>query len=364
MIVNLSLSVRVLIDAEALNMAESVGNYTRHRKAPYVILTPEGYSVIYVPAASGEALAHAYQQILAQIAKDMNLPVTKMDELGYYPKFADPDIVKNWYPEIQQRIQSSDIGEWLEKASIADIERAILETSVVADVAGFLYVSEKQVKRTSAIRFSYMMPTIDAVDKGGAAISPQLHVRYIPPTEKEELRGKQALFYVESGSALYTFTAQLVATDIAKPLYSDNPSPILAKEKASRVKAAVDALKAFVDGMLFGAKRSRYMPLWNVRSTVVAVSTGPVEFNVSPGITRDYVVKTYKRAVEITRNIQNEAVDIYVYNDEGLEEPSTTGIPGRVTYYKASTHTEAVAKAGENIVDKITKITGTQAKKP
>ncbi|MEZ0394293.1 MAG: type I-A CRISPR-associated protein Cas7/Csa2, partial [Desulfurococcaceae archaeon] len=52
LIINLSVSARILLNAEALNMAESVGNYSRHRKAPVVIPAEDGYTVIYVPAVS------------------------------------------------------------------------------------------------------------------------------------------------------------------------------------------------------------------------------------------------------------------------------------------------------------------------
>ena len=34
-----SLSARVLVNVEALNMIEAVGNYTRHRRAPMVIFS-------------------------------------------------------------------------------------------------------------------------------------------------------------------------------------------------------------------------------------------------------------------------------------------------------------------------------------
>ena len=44
---------RVLINVEALNMTESVGNYVKHRRVP-VILPTGGYTAFFVPAISGE----------------------------------------------------------------------------------------------------------------------------------------------------------------------------------------------------------------------------------------------------------------------------------------------------------------------
>jgi CRISPR-associated protein Csa2 len=346
-IVTLSLSVRVAVNAEALNMAEAVGNYTRHRKAPVVIASEGGYSVVYVPAVSGESLAHAYQQLLAQIAKQRNLPVTKLDEMGYFLKFSSGDIL-SWYEEDLKKIDSKYTAEFLKNRAtpIEEIEKAIVKSSIVADIGGFLY-TDRQVKRTSAIRFSYMLPTLDAIEKGGVALIPQLHTRYAPPELAKE---QQMLFYLESGSALYTFTAELAASDISRLFYSKSDDPELKKQRPERVKVAVDALIALIDGMLFGAKRSRYNPVWDVKSLVVALSKGPVEFIVSPGMTRDYIKKTYERAVNVTKAIQEETINIYAYNGENLEEPQLVQGVKNVTYEKVASHTEALVRARDKLV--------------
>ncbi len=416
MVVNLSLSIRVAVNAEALNMAEAVGNYTRHRKAPVVISTGSGYSVVYVPAVSGESLAHNYQVLLTQIAKSRGLPVTKMDELGYFLKFSDNNVIQGLYKEDLEKIfndikakakereslsQSSDLSgcfhylltkkdakkevtleELLrpsdeeegsskeenprkskrkskEKAEpkslrlrLSCIEELLLKASVVADVGGFLYTNGS-IKRTSAVRFSYMLPALDSIEKGGAAIIPQLHARYSPPEYAKDI---QKLFYIESGSALYTFTAELRASDIGVLNYSYEGSRLLENWK-ERVKMSVEALMALVDGMMFGAKRSRYDPLWDVKSMVVAVSSGPVEFVVSPGLTRDYIKKTYERALWLTKSIDGETVSIYVFDSEGLEKPprqsqeQSQKTEEKVTFDEASSHTEALFKAGNKLYE-------------
>ncbi|MEM4977082.1 MAG: type I-A CRISPR-associated protein Cas7/Csa2 [Desulfurococcaceae archaeon] len=353
--ITLSLSVRVLVNAEALNMAESVGNYTRHRKAPIVFATSDGYTVVYAPAVSGEALAHGYQQLLVQIAKSRGLPVTSMDEQGYFLKFSSTGILDNWYPELQKYAGSSKVSEWAENASLEDLEKAFLKTSVVADIGGFM-LAERLLRRTSAVRFSYMVPTLDALEAGGVSLTPQLHVRYAPPElvrRQEEERGQQALFYVESGSALYTFTAELVASDIARLFYAKQQDPQLAQERVKRVEAAVDALIAMVDGLLFGAKRSRYTPLWKVKSIVVSVSKGPIEFLVSPGVSRSYVKETYDRAVALVKGIPEQTVNIYTYIDENIEEPSVKADVKNVTYTKVQNHTEALLEAKRKLMNLI-----------
>lgn len=355
MFVTLALSVRVLINAEALNMAESVGNYTRHRKAPVVISTETGYSVVYAPAVSGESLAHGYQQLLAQLAKARNLPVTRLDEQGYFLKFSSREIFDTWYPELARIVGQPKASEWVNKASLEEIERAFLTASVVADIGGFLF-AERLLKRTSTVKFSYMVPTLDALEGGGVAVTPQLHVRYAPPEmlreQKEEERERvQALFYVESGSALYTFTAELLASDISKLFYAKQPDPVLEKQKRSRVELAVDALISLLDGLLFGAKRSRYMPLWDVQSLVATVSSGPAEFIPTPGLTKSYVKETYERAVALTNSITDETVAIYAYvKEKGVDEPSVNPGVKRVVYTKCSSHTEALVKAKEQAV--------------
>ncbi|AFL66900.1 type I-A CRISPR-associated protein Cas7/Csa2 [Desulfurococcus amylolyticus] len=340
--ITIGLSLRVLVNAEALNMAEAVGNYTRHRKAPVVVSTGAGYSVVYVPAVSGESIAHHYQLILAQIAKSRNLPVTSADLEGYFIKFTDKDCIKTLYPELKE------LNNNLDRLNPDELESAFLKASVVADVGGFLYLDKaKIIKRTSAIRFSYMLPTLDAIEQGGVALIPQLHTRYAPP---ELMKDYQKPFYVESGSALYTLTAELIATDIARQYYSKQIDGELSKQKIERVKAAIDALIALTDGLMLGAKRSRYNPLWKVKSAVVTLSKGPVEFIPSSGISRTYIAETYSRALQLTSIIEDETINIFAYNDENLEEPEIKHEHKRATYEKAATHTEALAKARDKAV--------------
>ncbi len=61
----LSLSARVVVNAEAMNMVETIGNVVRHRKAALVYRVREGqnerYEIRTVPVASGEVLRHAVQ---------------------------------------------------------------------------------------------------------------------------------------------------------------------------------------------------------------------------------------------------------------------------------------------------------------
>lgn len=351
MIVTLGVSVRVLVDVEALNMAESVGNYTRHRKVPVVFSTETGYSVVYVPAVSGESLAHGYQQLLVQLAKARNLPVTQLDEQGYFLKFSSIDILDTWYPELAKIIKQQKVSAWVKNADHGEVEKVLLKASVIADVGGFL-LAEKLLKRTSAVKFSYMVPTLDALVDGGVAVTPQLHVRYAPPgmIKEEQQRSQQMIFYVESGSALYTFTVELVASDIGKLFYAKQGDQELDEQRRDRVEAALDALIAFIDGLLFGAKRSRYMPLWDVKSLVASVSSGPVEFIPTPGLTKSYVKETYERAVVLTKSIRNQVVNIYAFTKESIDKPVVKEDARNVSYFEFELHTKALEEAKNQVL--------------
>ncbi|MEM4680821.1 MAG: DevR family CRISPR-associated autoregulator [Acidilobaceae archaeon] len=365
-VLTLSLSGRFLVNVEALNMVESVGNVTKHRRAPIVTYSEGKYNVVYVPVVSGEAIAYHYQRLLTQIAESMGLNVTGLDKQGYYLKYSDDDIIKNWYSEPR-------IKEVIDSKNPCDIERAFIEASVVADVGGFLYMKKGEgdkkrskeseskadkdetpplIKRTSRIRFSYLVPSLDAVASGAAVLYPQLHVRYAPLP----LQRVQALYYVESGSALYTLSSILVASDIAKLEYCAGGKSLPPEEKIKRVEAALKALVALIDGLSFGAKRSRYLPIYETKSLIISVSKGPIEFTVSPATDKSYIEKTLKR-VEILKELCSQIKEelctakIFIYSNEGIKIPEVKGV--EVNTYESST--EALWEAAHYVIDLLNK---------
>lgn len=324
--VTLSLSARIIVNVEALNMAESVGNTARHRRAPVVVRSQDKYAVVYVPAVGGESLAHHYQRLLVNVAQSMNLPLTGMDKQGYFLKYSSKEVIKSYYPEVKNVINMNDPCE---------IEKALVDASVVADVGGFLY-TDKLIKRTSRIKFGYMLPSLDSIERGAVATYSQLHVRYSPGAKP----GEQSMYNIENGSALYVLSAVLNLSDIGKLEYCSGQNTL--STQRGRIEAAVKALELMIDGMLFGAKRSRNLPQWAVESMVVSLSKGPVEFVVSPGAKPNYAVLTAKRA-EIVKKIGLD-VDLFAYNEEGIEIPSGIQV--------ASTHTGAIGMAWQTAVGK------------
>ena len=302
----LSLSARLLVNLESLNMAESVGNVTKHRKAPVVRLGEDGYRLVYVPVVSGMSLAHHYQRLLARLAAERGINVTRMSLLGYFMKFADSGIIKSFYSDIPGLDKLvSDAKK--DAGKLCELEERIVGGCVVADVGGFLQ-TDTGIKRTSRFSFSYLMPALDAIETGAVGLMPQIHVRYTPTAEK----GEQALVYVENGSAVYTVSFILEASEVSRldaceALGAREPPAILdPKERRRRVEAAVDALMLMLENMAFGAKRSRSLPHWKLLSAVAAVSRGVAPFTVSPGHDRGYLRDTLARAKALTGSLRGD----------------------------------------------------------
>lgn len=101
----LSVGVRFEANVEALNMVETAGNYSKHRRVPYLVEEDGKLKTVYVPALSGESLAHAYQEHLVKEALSLDLPVCddcrrnefykSMDEVHFAPKLFNRQDVFN-----------------------------------------------------------------------------------------------------------------------------------------------------------------------------------------------------------------------------------------------------------------------------
>ncbi|GAB6148791.1 type I-A CRISPR-associated protein Cas7/Csa2 [Stetteria hydrogenophila] len=306
--VYLAVTARLLVNLESLNMAESVGNITRHRKAPVVVEEDGAYRIVYVPVVSGMSLAHHYQVLLARAAAKAGLPVSQMSLQGYFLKYASDDIINKYYPEVKGKVGS--------KKSPCENERVIVESDVVADVGGFLY-TDGVVKRTSRFSFSYMVPALEAVKAAG--VYPQLHVRYTPEAAKQE----QALIYVDNASALYTLSYILEASEVSVlgvcKAMGVKPHDLGADVRVKRVKAAVEALVAMLGNMAFGAKRSRSLPHWKVASLVAVASEGIAPFTPNPGHDRRYLADTLKRLEAQKSVIDGLDAEVHYYAAEKLE---------------------------------------------
>jgi CRISPR-associated protein Csa2 len=260
-----SIGLRFRVEAEAMNMVEPLGSYLRHRTV-YVLKRVRrkrddkvilSYRAIPVPAVSGQSVANAYSRALVDIAKLIwgeNAPLC--------------DECKNYHQRGGFTKRSGD-------RSISHDKR--VEQCIVEDITGFLVAAEEGARaegeegkkgkrqqaeeiprRTSAIWFSYMVPDIDY---GAGAVESQFHVRYNFEAQEHQP------FTIESGSAIYM---QLIAIDVDRVGQSKNQTYV--KDRKERIEAAFKALLALYEGHVYGAKKSRYLPLSEILGGVAAVS--------------------------------------------------------------------------------------------
>lgn len=295
----LSIALRVLANVEAFNAVETVGNVTKHRRAPMVIPTEGGYKLIYVPAVSGESIANAYQRNLVLATKYIygkegaKAPLTPWDERFEFVKFMD---TAHLTPELRAIAESK--GDIVKRKH--EFEKIAIKQSIIADVGGFLYAEEAlPVKRTSRIQTGYMLPTYDSIKS--VAIEAQFHARHVPAeTGAGGQRAAQMIYYVEVASALYGLTINLDIDGIGKTSLVRVEDVVDKDEKLRRVKASLAALAGLFIGSGFGAKLSRFLPVRTIESAVATISN-PTAFTVSPPQLPNYIEDTVSRAKEASR---------------------------------------------------------------
>lgn len=294
---------RVVINVEALNMVESVGNYTKHRRVP--VIAPQQYVTYMVPAISGEALAHGYQTVLAEKALQNNLPVCGLCSRGIFLKSTNADVFKKAFNQEPPGTEH-------------EFEKTIVSKCVVEDVGGFLYAAaEAGIKRTSNFYVGYMIPVGEALTN--TVIEPQLHTRYALGTEfvkrgDREARG-QMIYYVELSSAPYTFSFDLDTRNIGKATYQVEHvgEPLVNENEIVRRKiVSLEAFKEFILENHFGAKKSRFLPVIEWENFVAAVSDSV--WTVPSPFTSQYIENAEKKKRIIDRNTK-----LYIYRREGPE---------------------------------------------
>ena len=291
-----SFSFRLRVEVEALNMVEALGAYGRHRTVSILKPRPDGrgYRVVIAPAVSGQAIAHGYMKTLVALADKLRLPVC--DECRNYA-------VRGGFTKHGTS----------EEAGLTEL--ALIENCLVEDLTGFM-VPKAGIRRTSLVQFSYMVPDVESSD---VAIDPQFHVRAPMPGQSPQP------FQVEAGTAVYTLSAFVDCGRIGVTSESN-----VVRDREKRVEAAFLGLAALLEGLAFGAKKARYLPVYEVSGAVAAVSS-PLPFMVSPArVTRssNYIKDTIDRAArfaELLKDLQ-ERVDIVYFDKEGLLPEAPSGV--------------------------------------
>ena len=274
----LSIGVRFEANVEALNMVETAGNYSKHRRVPYLVEEDGKLKTVYVPALSGESLAHAYQEHLVKEALGLNLPVC--DDCRRREFYKSMNKV-----HLQKKV--SPIPDDPKK-----IEEAIVRACVVEDVGGFLYAEKPPVRRSSAFQVSYALPVKSVALF--ATSEPQLHARHaqMDASSKKGNASEQMIYYVETGTALYGFTFNLDLDAIGVSAITSEA--ILDEgEIKTRREAALKAIFRMLSSGQFGAKLSRFFPVGGITELIVTVTEHP--FVVTSPIYDSYIERTTKR---------------------------------------------------------------------
>jgi len=295
----LSIRGRVVVNVEALNMTESVGNYVKRRRVP--VIMPDTYTVYFVPAISGESIAHGYQQILAEVAVNNNLNVCDLCKQGIFLKSTNNEVLK----------YALKITTF---SNVDDLETQIVNKCIVEDVGGFLYAEKENLKRTSSFYIGYMIPVKEALE--GTVIEPQLQTRYAlgTPFVKKGTLG-QMIYYVEISSSSYVFSFDFDSKFVGKATFStEKVGTPLVNDRKQRVIVALQALKKFLIEFMFGAKKTRYLPVVDWESLVIAVSDDV--WTVPSSFTKNYIERAEQKLKAVNYNTK-----LFVYpRDGGFEE--------------------------------------------
>ncbi len=334
--VYVSVRGRIWLQAEAMNMVESVGNYVKHRKVPILVRKQDRYIMFFVPAISGESIAHSYQQVLAQElikAGDKVCPLCskgiflKSTNSGVYKYSTGKEPSKATGQQSEQeearetkgrkgKSQKATGEDLLEAAK--EIEETIIQSCGVEDVGGFLYADEPNVKRTSSFYTGYMIPVYEVL--GFSSIDPQFHSRYALGTQfvsvTQEGEGKaagQTIYYVEVASALFTFSFDIDTTYIGKYTFltSEYGKPVNGVDPVKRSKTALSALARFLLDFPVGAKRTRFNPA-DIRWESIGIAVSDDVFTMPSSFTGDYLARAVAKA-----QLANRGTRIHAYIEGG-----------------------------------------------
>ena len=320
--VYLSVRGRIWLQAEAMNMVESIGNYVKHRRVPVMVRTGSKYTMFFVPAISGESVAHAYQVLLAEELKKLKGRVCKYCERGIFLKSTSGDV----YRETIGRDPPKLSGKGANMMAIVDeVEKSIVDNCGVEDVGGFLYAENPNVKRTSNFSTGYMIPVREVLEV--MSIEPQLHSRYALGTRfvrVEEGAAGQMIYYVEVSSAVFSFAFDLDTKYVGRyTFHVDNYGlPIIdTQERDRRVRASLEALKRLLVEFPVGAKRTRFNPA-DLRWESLAIAVSDDVWTMPSSFTRDYLERARKKKEKVSYNTV-----LHAYAEEECRADKCYGTP-------------------------------------
>ncbi|NPA71106.1 MAG: type I-A CRISPR-associated protein Cas7/Csa2 [Crenarchaeota archaeon] len=308
----LSISMRVLINVEALNAVEPIGNIIRHRRATIIVPMRGALKVVTVPAISGECLKHAYQSWLAKIADLRGLPVCEWCRRGEFIKHGAEQFLENEIRELLKEVEKAKGEELVKK--ITAVEAKIIQLCVVEDVGGFMLPTTVPIRRVSRVQFSYAVPPYSEIENGAARLEPQFHTRQVSSAivGRAGEEAGQAIFYVESGSSVYTLTINIDVSGIGYTSTGQIQEAVSKEERIERIRTSILALEKMMSTGLWGAKLGYYLPFREVLSCV-AVLARPIPITVTPGHYLNYIADTVRRGLENKKVLENNNISEDVY---------------------------------------------------
>ena len=316
--VYVSLAARILVNVEALNMVESVGNVTRHRRVTIIVpVDSNKYVKVEAPAISGETLAHAYQRALVTLAQQIygpgKAPICEWCSRGEFIKSADAKhTIPGW-----EKVRAPKGRE------AEEFEKFVIRNCLVEDIGGFLRAERPPSKRTSRFQVGYMIPTYDTIKF--SVLESQFHARHIPSETLKEKgeRAAQMIYYVETGSAVYGFMFNLDISTIGHATLVKKEKVISDDDLEKRIKVAIGALELLLGNAMFGAKRSRFLPFIEIRSALAAVAH-PIPFTVTPPSWPSFMKETLNKKEKFIKVISNlgisQEVHLFGFSKEGQVE--------------------------------------------
>lgn len=341
----ISLGIRMIVNVEALNMVESVGNVVRHRTVPIILRRGAGqYIMRWTPAISGECLAHAYQSFLADLAQKKGLNVCYWCARNEFIKHFDLNFYKLTSGQIEYSSEENQLVKYLDEKDITlddvrNIEELVIKCCVIEDIGGFL-TTQGPTKRTARFYVSYAIPTYDTVEKGIVALDHQFMVRHAPEAElrrqglekdRERLPPAQAPYYPQLSSALYGWIFNLdldgigVSSVTGRLVFEET-------EVKCRKELALDALAEMLDNKLFGAKLTRFTPFIDFEVVVAALSE-KVKFTISPPTLalREFITETVSRAERARQDIGEARIEVLTWcKDELVKKMIEEAAQGKV----------------------------------
>ncbi|MGC9187530.1 MAG: type I-A CRISPR-associated protein Cas7/Csa2 [Fervidicoccaceae archaeon] len=327
--VYISVRGRIWLEAEAMNMVESVGNYVKHRKVPIIVKKEDRYVTFFVPAISGESIAHGYQQVLAQQLLRDGDKVCPLCSKGIFLKSTNSEVYEYSTGKTPpQKSKEESKEQTIKKAQ--EIEETIIQSCGVEDIGGFLYAEEVNVKRTSSFYTGYMIPVREVVEL--TTVDPQLHSRYalgtmfVSEEKKDENKVKasgQTIYYVEVGSSVFTFSFDIDTSTIGKYTFITEKygEPVPNVDPLKRSKSALRALERFLFDFPVGAKRTRFNPS-DIRWESIGLAVSDDVFTLPSSFTKDYLSRAISKMMEYSKNTK-----IYAYSEMGCDQQRVVCLP-------------------------------------